>query len=534
MRLPTPLIVCSRRQLFRAASGIALALLAMLATPVMPLHAEGPTTTPDANPDPLAALENGLRPNLLAQGEPLPRWSLRERMAHHHVPGVAVALLRDGRVVASTGYGQLRAGQEGAVDADTLFNVGSISKVVTAATSLRLVADRRLDLDRDVNRFLKSWQLPARTGHPGETVNLRMLMSHTAGLNVHGFPDYLPGEATPTLLQTLEGRAPARTPAIRLQHRPGEMIDYSGGGTVIEQLVIEDVTGKPLEDIARAEVFTPVGMVRSTFLDPADAARANVAFAHDAAGKTVALPRGWQRFPQQAPAGLWTSANELGAFVGALIRSYRGRDDYLPRPLAIQMLTEVAPGNFGLGPRLEGEGERRVFHHGGSNDSYHAWIEGYPETGDGFVILTNGENGWALRGEIRNALSDAIGRGVNPLLRTIALDAAGGRFADYVGRYLRDTSLPEDLRGVLADAFDDGADELDIRFDGKALSVVLPEETGALRATAPHRFIAPTVFSTEYAFHRDAGGRVRGLTLSLGESRAYYRRVSPSPTTDPP
>lgn len=525
MRISTPPPPRRPRRVVRSVSGIALLLLAVLALPATSLRADQPAMAAAAKSNPLAALDNGLRPNLLARGEPLPHWSLRERMAHHRVPGVAIAVLRDGRVVASAGYGQLRAGQEGAVDADTLFNVGSISKVVTAATSLRLVADRRLDLDRDVNRILTSWRLPSRAGHPRETVNLRMLMSHTAGLNVHGFPDYLPGEATPTLLQTLEGQVPARTPAIRLRHRPGEMVDYSGGGTVIEQLMIEDVTGKPLEDTARAEVFTPIGMARSTFLDPGDAARANVALAHDAEGRTVALPRGWQRFPQQAPAGLWTSANELGAFVGALIRSYQGHDDYLPRPLAIQMLTEVAPGNFGLGPRLEGEGERRVFHHGGSNDSYHAWIEGYPETGDGFVILTNGENGWALRGEIRNALSDAIGHGVNPLLRTIALDAASGRFADYAGHYVRAAQTPEDLRGAQADAFDDGAATLDIRFDGRDLSVVLPDETGLLRALAPNRFIAPTVFSTGYAFHRDAEGKVRALTLSLGDTRTYYRRM---------
>nr|WP_295375413.1 serine hydrolase domain-containing protein [Pseudoxanthomonas sp.] len=517
------------RRAHRRAIGAVLPLAALLLL-ALSARAEEPDAGSRMSGDPLAALADGLRPNLLASGEPLPHWSLSARMAHHRVPGVAVAIIRGGRVVAAAGYGRLRADRDGAVDADTLFNVGSISKVVTASASLRLVAQGRLDLDRDVNQMLRSWQLPARQENPStdgapETVNLRMLMSHTAGLNVHGFPDYLPGEPTPTLLQTLEGQAPARTPAIRLRHRPGAMVDYSGGGTVIEQLMIEDVTGKPLEEAARAEVFAPLGMARSTFRDPGDAGRTNVAFAHGADGKPAALPWGWQRFPQQAPAGLWTSANDLGAFVGALIRSYHGREDYLPRTLAIRMMTEVAPGNFGLGPRLEGDGEQRVFHHGGSNDSYHAWIEGYLETGDGFVILTNGENGWALRGEIRNALSDAIGHGVNPLLRTVALDAASARFADYAGHYVRDTSLPEDLRGALADAFDDGAAELDIRFDGQDLSVALPDETGKLRALAPHRFIAPTVFSTCYTFHRDAEGQVRAMTLSLGDARTYYRRV---------
>jgi hypothetical protein len=99
------------------------------------------------------------------------------------------------------------------------------------------------------------------------------------------------------------------------------------------------------------------------------------------------------------------------------------------------------------------------------------------------------------------------------------------RVADYAGHYVRDTRVPEDLRGPLADAFDNGAATLDIRFDGQVLSVVLPDETGTLQPLASNRFIAPTVFSTGYTFHRDAGGEVRGLTLSLGEGRAYYRRV---------
>jgi CubicO group peptidase (beta-lactamase class C family) len=470
----------------------------------------------------LAALQQGLRPSFLKPGETLPGWSLQQRMAELKVPGVAIAILQDGEVVASAGYGLRQAGTNDAVNADTLFNVGSVSKLATAAVALRMVAQGRLDLDRDVNGYLTSWHIAPMPGVADSTVSLRMLLSHTSGLTVHGFPDYLPGAALPTLLQSLDGVAPAKNAPIRLQRAPGLLNDYSGGGTVVEQLMIEEVAEQPLEAVARAEVFAPIGMPRSTFASPLPASLGNIAMAHDDNGAATALPRGWQAFPQEGAAGWWTTANELGAFLGTLIRSYQGRSDYLPGAIAIQMMTEVAPSWHGLGPRLDGAGTTRIFHHGGSNDSYMAWVEGYLETGDGFVILTNGANGWQLRSEIRNALSDALGRGVNPPIRTITLDPVAARVADYAGTYELASGFPVDHRRSLTDVLD--VESIEIKFAGGTLSVILPDETGELLPLTPSRFVAPTVFGTQYEFHRDARGVVRAVSVEHGASRAYYRR----------
>ncbi|MDR6842143.1 serine hydrolase domain-containing protein [Pseudoxanthomonas sacheonensis] len=475
---------------------------------------------------PRAALEHGLRPSVLKPGQASPGWSLRERMAHYRVPGVAIGILKQGEVVYAEGFGLREADTQDAVDADTLFNVGSISKVVTAATSLRLVADGKLDLDNDVGAYLKTWRIPSAPGVAHPVVTLRMLMSHTSGLGVHGFPDFLPGEAVPTLRQSLDGTFPARNDPVRLQRTPGMVGDYSGGGTTVEQLVIEEVSGVPLENVARAQVFAPLGMRRSTFESPLSASRGNIAKAHNDEGERVALPRGWQTFPQEAAAGLWTSANELGTFVGALIRSYQGTQPFLPQALATQMMSEVAPSWHGLGPRLDGAGNARIFHHGGANDSYHAWIEGYLQTGDGFVILTNGENGWQLHTEIRNALSDAFGHGVNPPVRVVALAPEAVRLADYAGVYRVDNAVPVDLRRAFTDIFPD-VESIKIKVDEGKMSVVLPDETGGLLALAPMRFIAPSVFGTEYSFQRDAHGVVRGVTVAYGEARAYFSRQAP-------
>lgn len=486
----------------------------------VPTGQRAPQTAP---PTALAALANGLRPTYLRAGEPLPRWSLAERMRHYAVPGVAVAIVAGGEVVAAAGYGVRGAGSDERVDADTLFNVGSISKVAAAAVSLRLVETGRLDLDRDINTYLTSWQLPA-TPSVARTpvVTLRMLMSHTAGLTVHGFPDYEPGERLPTLLDTLEGRPPAQNAAVRLEREPGLLSDYSGGGITIEQLVIEDVTGASLEQTARLQLFAPLGMPRSTFENPLPASRGNIAKAHDAQGRLTGAPRGWQTFPQEAAAGLWTTASELGGFAAHLIKSYQGRDAFLSQAMALRMMTEVAPSWHGLGPRLDGAGSARIFHHGGANDGYRAWLEGYLETGDGFVILTNGANGTALANEIRNALSDAIALGVNPVVRAVSLPPGLVARRDYAGRYRLDEAVPMDLRRALTDVLE--VDALSFLVNGEQLSVQLPDETGALWPLSPSRFVAPTVFGLQFQFHRDAHGAIRGVTVDLGGSRAYFRR----------
>ncbi|RKH47612.1 serine hydrolase domain-containing protein [Corallococcus sicarius] len=484
--------------------------------------ATGPSPRNGQPPNVLAALEHGLRPSTLKSGEPLPGWSLQERMAFHHVPGVAIAVLRDGKVVQAVGFGVREAGTQDAVNADTLFSVGSVSKVVTAATTLRKVAAGKLDLDRDVNTYLTSWRIPKAPTFANDKVSLRMLMSHTSGLTVWGFEDYLPDEKLPTLVQTLDGVAPAKNEPVRIDFEPGTRMRYSGGGVTVEQLVLENTTRQPLETIARGEVFQRVGMRRSTFVNPLPASLGNIAKAHDKDGQRAALPRGWETFPEQAASGLWTSANELGAFVGTLINSYRGKSDFLPQPIALQMMTEVSPSLHGLGPRLEGEGQTRIFHHGGSNDSYRAWIEGYLETGDGMVILTNSPGGSRLMVEIRNALSDALGRGINPVARTVEL--APAVLANYTGTYRLDARVPNDLTGNLAGHFE--SDTLEVGITEGTLTVTETQQPPRkLQPLSPTRFLGPVeITQLRFEFLRNARGVVYALVAERGNAKVYFRR----------
>ena len=113
---------------------LARALVLLLCLPALAATA----ATPPVDAATEAVMASGLRPAVLQAGETLPRWSLQERMSHHKVPGVAIAVLRDGKVVHSAGYGTREAGTRDPVDGDTLFSVGSVSKVVAAAEGLTL------------------------------------------------------------------------------------------------------------------------------------------------------------------------------------------------------------------------------------------------------------------------------------------------------------------------------------------------------------------------------------------------------------
>jgi hypothetical protein len=215
----------------------------------------------------------------------------------------------------------------------------------------------------------------------------------------------------------------------------------------------------------------------------------------------------------------------LGKLLAALIGSYQGRSTLLPQALATTMMTEVSPAPFGLGPRLAGVGPSRRFFHLGANESYFAFVEGYLETGDGYVILTNGANGLGLVTEIRNALSDAIGLGAAAPLKTVALRAEPA--ADLAVEYRLDPATPMDIRRALADSFEAEAFEIVREGNGLGLVPAAGDATEPLLTLGPVQFAQSGLYVVTFEFRRDAWGRIRGVTVSMPEtgSVAYYRRT---------
>jgi CubicO group peptidase (beta-lactamase class C family) len=346
---------------------------------------------------------SGLQGPVQIQGEPPAAMTLADRMAHHQVPGVSVAVIDSGRIVWARGFGVKETGSADSVTAETLFQAASISKPVAATAMLRLVQEGRLSLDENVNSYLKSWQLPDNAFTAAEKVTLRRLASHSAGLTVHGFPGYHADSAVPTVVQVLDGARPANTAAVRADTVPGSLWRYSGGGTTLMQLVLTDATGQPFAELMQQTVLAPAGMSQSTYEQPLPEARAaEAARGHRRDGSI--LPGRWHTYPEQAAAGLWTTPADLARWALAIDAARRGdAGAILSQATATEMLT-IQKGTVGLGPFIEGKGAELHFGHGGANEGFRATVIFFPGTGQGAAVMSNNDTGADLNQEILYAI----------------------------------------------------------------------------------------------------------------------------------
>lgn len=442
----------------------------------------------------------GLRPRVEAAGRPAERWSLEERMAHYRVPGVSIAVIENGRVAWARGFGVKDATTREPVTPATLFQAASISKPVAATGMLRLVERGALDLDADVNRYLTTWKVPENRFTATEKVTLRRLASHTAGLTVHGFPGYATTDATPSVVQVLNGEIPANTAPVRVDTTPGAIMRYSGGGTTVMQQLLVDVTGRPFPALMQELVLRPAGMTHSTYEQPLPAARAaEAARAHDRAGQPIA--GGWHVYPEMAPAGLWTTPTDLARWALAIADARAGRSSaLLSQRTATEMLTEVK-GGVGIGPFVAGTGRDFEFGHGGANAGFHSDLVYFPERGVGAAVMTNGDGGPPLIQEVVRALAaeyDFPRRG-SSVMTPFAIDSASA--AGLAGKYLLKVGV-----GIPAE----------VRQEGVKLTFIAPQlPTDELLPESATMFLMPSL-GWRVEFVRDASGRATALRVHRG------------------
>lgn len=340
-------------------------------------------------------------------GVPIPEDALSKVMEKYRVPGVSIAVIHGEQIDWAKGYGVREYGKPERVDTSTLFQAASISKPVSAVVALRMVERNELALDEDVNRKLESWKIPENEFTRRRPVTLRGLLSHSAGLTMHGVPEFATDAELPTLVEILTGEFPAASESVRLFAEPGTMFRYSGGGYIVLQILLTDVAGRSFAPLARELVLWPAGMSSSTFQQPLPQnMRENAAVGHLENGDP--LEGGWHTLPEQAAGGLWTTPTDLASFMIELRRSYHGHSDgLLPQHLARLMLTRQID-DFGLGLYLPSEGVFR-FQHGGGNAGYRCHMVLAVNLSDGVVIMTNGDAGEQVIWEVFGAIAHAYG-----------------------------------------------------------------------------------------------------------------------------
>ncbi len=382
----------------------------------------------------IARVLSTLRPSVVVKGADSVTYTLADRIAHYRVPGVSIAVVDSGRIVWARGIGLKEMGTADSVTPTTIFQAASISKPVTATAMLHLVDEGKLALDTPVNDYLKSWKLPDNAFTKTEPVTLRRIVSHSAGLTVHGFPGYAITDTIPTVVQLLDGAKPANTAAVRVDTTPGAIMRYSGGGTTIEQLVLTDVTGESFPALMKRLVLDPIGMSNSGYDQPLLQAKRGDAAAGYKSDGTMIEGR-WHVYPEMAAAGLWTTPTDLMRWAMEIAAARAGRSAILAQQTAKNMLTvQTAP--VGLGPFLGGTGDGFNFGHGGANEGYRAEVIYFPELGRGAAVMTNSDAGSGLAREILLALAaeyhwtDYGPRELASItLDTMAMDAHVGDFA---------------------------------------------------------------------------------------------------------
>lgn len=309
-------------------------------------------------------------------------------MKAHGIPGVSMAIVEDGKLRLAKGYGFTDRSGANPITTSTLFQAGSISKTVAALGALCLVEEGKLSLDEDVNQRLKQWHLPENSKTKSEKVTLRRILSHSAGLTVHGFPGYEVGAQIPTLVQILEGSQPANTAPIQVDVTPGSLWRYSGGGYTLLQQMMIDVTGKAFPSWMQEAVLTPLHMSASTYEQPLPAERSQLA-ASGHYSDNAPVKGKWHIYPEMAAAGLWTTPSDLARFAIGIQQALAGKSNpVISAAMTRQMLT-VQEGEFGLGFSLHGSGKDLLFSHEGRDDGFDAFLIAGAESGRGVVIMMN-------------------------------------------------------------------------------------------------------------------------------------------------
>jgi CubicO group peptidase (beta-lactamase class C family) len=439
---------------------------------------------------------------------------LVDRMKYYETPGVSIAVINNYKIEWARGYGLGEVGSNEAVTPGTFFQAGSISKPVTAMAALRLVEQGKLRLDEDVNKKLRSWKVPENEFTKDRKVTVRGILTHTAGFDVLFYEGTPVGEPLPTALQVLDGENPAPKPPIRVVYIPGSKNVYSGGGFLVLQQLLVDVTGKPFPQLMEEMVLRPLGMKDSTFQQPLPENLQTRAAAGNQRGKPVKGK--WLIKPNMASGGLWSTASDIARFAIGLQRARLGNSNrVLTREIANLMVppleSQISGGDGvsvkvrGLGLGVTGEDETIRFSHGGYTNGYRCEMVGFGN-GQGVVILTNGSSQGLLR-EIMRSVATEYGWAApeyKPIERTLVTVEPRVMEA-YVGEY----EFPEGRNPRISVV---SVKNGQLNVDGTPL-----------RPESETRFFGAG--EATYIFIRDESGQVREMTYDVRGFKLTARKI---------
>ena len=318
-------------------------------------------------------------------------------MKLYGIPGCNIALVKDGEIAWTEGYGYADVKSGRALTTDTPMSVQSITKSVTAWGVMRLRERGLIDLDTPVSQYLKSWQFPL-SDYPAEKITVRQLLSHTSGMPLGDFTNtYSPGEDIPS-------NGDVMTREAVLMRKPGTEFSYSNTGYNILEIIIEDVTGKSFPEYIRTEVLLPLDMESAAF-DIDEEVTPYPPTGYNLREEPVPV----YLYPSKASGGLFATAQDIARFAVAgmqenpVLSVESISRMYQPECHKVGIYGLIFEA-YGFGHYIEKlpNGALSVSH-GGQGNGIMTHLQAVPETGDAIVILTNSQRSWPF---IAYVLSD--------------------------------------------------------------------------------------------------------------------------------
>lgn len=458
--------------------------------------AAGQSTKPTTIKQQIEQVENNLAGRIIINGKP---YNILDRMAFYKVKGLSIAVVENYKIVWAKGYGWADENEKRPVTTSTLFKPGSISKSLNAVGVLKLADAKKLDIYNDINNYLRSWKFPYDSLSKGKKITTANLLSHTGGLSVYGgFPGYDRKSKIPTLPQILDGVAPANTPPVRSLFEPGLQFQYSGGGTIISQLLITDITHQLYEKYMSSSVLNPLGMLNSYYstIPPTKDKLPKIAKGYTADGEETQAT--YRVYPEQAPLGLWTNPSELSKFMIETQKAFNGKATKIINPkMAELLLTPYIDNSATMGAFIgERKGGEKYFFHDAGNEGYRGLYYGSVKGGNGIVAFVNSDDGNILIELLTSVATVYNWKGFDKPLSVNTINVPESITNKYPGVYLYEGKLAEVIK------------------DKDGLTYWADNQTSKMYFTSEKDFIN-IEFPSAKSFIVDAKGNVKGYKRSL-------------------
>lgn len=332
-------------------------------------------------------------------------------MEKYKVPGLSIGILANGNIIIKKNYGYANIESQEKIHKSTVFQMASISKSLTAWAVLKLIKEKKIDLNQSVNHYLKQ-ELKLK-GVYGEDVTIGQILNHTAGLSVRGFLGHPADKVLPTIEECITGKAYHSKP-LHVVEAPGRKFRYSGGGYLLLQYIIQAQTDREFSDYMQNDIIRPLGMVNSSFKYQDIK---NLLACGYSLNKRPLLNRIYR---EMAAAGLYSSLEDMLTFVSHYFEKNRKNNPILSEDNINTLLRRRLPSsNTGLGCFLfKCSNGQKIVWHNGINQGWRCKYAIIPKTGDSIVIMTNSDTGQNVISEIMHCwISSVVDEPVNYYLK---------------------------------------------------------------------------------------------------------------------